>query len=140
MTTQRPTGVTILAIIQMIGGVLSLLIGISGLFFGGLMVSGVADNTSGAAAAAEVGPLMVTGGIGAIVSGILGLLAGYGLFTLKGWGWTLAMVFSVLNIIHNALGLFRGANIPGAIVGIVISGLILYYLFTPTVKRAFGKT
>jgi uncharacterized membrane protein (DUF2068 family) len=139
VTIQRPTGVTVLAVLQFIGGILSLFIGISGLFFGGLMVSGVAENTSGAAAAAQVGPLMVAGGFFAILSGILGLIAGYGLFTLKGWGWTLAMVFSVINVIHNVIGLFQGASIPGAIVGIVISGLILYYLFQPHVKRAFGK-
>ena len=82
---------------------------------------------------------MLGAGVLALVSGILGLLAGYGLFTLKGWGWTLAIVFSVTNVIHNFLSLTRGANIPGAIVGIVISGLIIYYLMTPTVKRTFGK-
>ena len=140
MTTQRPTGVTILAVIQMIGGVLSLLIGISSLFFGGLAVSGVANNTAGAEAAAEVGPLMVAGGGLAIFTGLVGLIAGYGLFTLKGWGWSLAVVFSIINIGHNLLGILQGANIPGGIVGIVISGLILYYLYRPNVKRAFGKT
>lgn len=140
MTHQRPTGITILAVLQIIGGVLSLLAGISSLLFGGLMVSGAVDNTSGAAAAAEVGPLMVAGGGLAIISGLLGLIAGYGLFTLKGWGWTLAMLFAVLNILHNLLRMFGEAGVPSAIVGIVISGLVLYYLFRPSVKRAFGKT
>lgn len=82
---------------------------------------------------------MLAGGVLALISGILGLLAGYGLFTLKGWGWTLAIVFSAINVSHNVLGLFQGTNIPGAIVGIVISGLIVYYLMTPAIKRAFGK-
>jgi len=137
MTNQRPTGVTILAVLQLIGGAISLLFGISSLFFGGLMV--VSDAATTAGAEIDVGPLLLLAGILAIVSGVIGLLAGYGLFTLKGWGWTLSMLFAVINIVHNLLGLFQGANIAGGIIGIVISGLILYYLNTTTVKRAFGK-
>jgi hypothetical protein len=139
MTTQRPTGVTILAVLQFIGGILSLFVGISGILFGGLMAAGVAGDVPEVAAAAEYGPLLVAGGVVAIISGIIGLIAGYGLFTLKGWGWILAFVFSALNIIRSILNLVAGVNIPGAIVGIVISGLILYYLNRPHVKRAFGK-
>lgn len=137
MTTQRPTGVTILAVLQFIGGIISLFFGLSSLFFGGLMVASDAAATAGADI--DMGPILLLAGILAIVSGVIGLIAGYGLFTLKGWGWTLAMVFSVLNIFHNLLGLFQGGSVPGAIVGIVISGLIIYYLNTSTVKRAFGK-
>jgi uncharacterized membrane protein (DUF2068 family) len=137
MTSQRPTGVTILAVIQLIGGALSLLFGISSLFFGGLMV--VSDAAATAGSEIEMGPILLLAGVLAIISGVIGLLAGYGLFTLKGWGWTLAMLFAVINIIQNVLSLIQGANIAGAIVGIVISGLIIYYLNQSNVKRAFGK-
>jgi uncharacterized membrane protein (DUF2068 family) len=137
MANQRPTGVTILAVLQIIGGILSLIFGVSSLLFGGLMVASDAANTTGAEI--DVGPILLVAGLLALVSGLIGLIAGYGLFTLKGWGWTLALVFSVLNVIRSLLGMFQGGNVPGAIIGIVISGLIIYYLMTPTVKRAFGK-
>lgn len=137
MTNQRPTGVTILAILQIIGGIISLFFGLSSLFFGGLMVASDAAATAGTEI--DMGPIMLATGVIALISGVIGLIAGYGLFTLKGWGWTLAVVFAIANIISNLLGLFQGVNIVGAIVGIVISGLILYYLNTSTVKRAFGK-
>lgn len=137
MTNQRPTGVTILAILQIIGGIISLCFGLSSLFFGGLMVASDAAATAGKEI--DMGPIMLAAGVIALISGVIGLIAGYGLFTLKGWGWTLAVVFAIANIISNLLGLFQGVNIVGAIVGIVISGLILYYLNTSTVKRAFGK-
>lgn len=137
MTTQRPTGITILAVLQLIGGILSLIFGISSLFFGGLIIASDAAATAGTEI--DPGPVMLVAGVIALFSGVLGLLAGYGLFTLKGWGWTLAIVFSILNIVHNLLSIFRGTNVPGAIIGIVIAGLILYYLFRPNVKRAFGK-
>jgi uncharacterized membrane protein (DUF2068 family) len=137
MTNQRPTGVTILAVIQFIGGIISLFFGLSSLFFGGLMVASDAAATTGAEI--DMGPILLLAGGLSIISGVIGLIAGYGLFTLKPWGWTLAIVFAVLNIVHNLLSLFQGGNIPGSIIGIVISGLIIYYLNTSTVKRAFGK-
>jgi uncharacterized membrane protein HdeD (DUF308 family) len=130
MTNQRPTGVTILAILQFIGGALSLLGGLALMAFGGSAV-----NTG----AGEVAAIPAMLGIVLILSGIIGLVAGYGLFTLKGWGWLLAIIFSVLNIISGLLNLFQGANIPSTIINLVISGLILYYLYTPVVRRAFGK-
>ncbi|MUG96930.1 hypothetical protein F7734_33150 [Scytonema sp. UIC 10036] len=137
MTNQRPTGVTILAVLQFLGGILSLLFGVSGLFFGGLIVA--AGGSQPAGEAATMGPILLGASIGALISGTIGLIAGFGLFTLKGWGWMLASVFSILNILNNLVSLFQGANVAGAIVGIVISGLILYYLNQSNVKRAFGK-
>lgn len=137
MTNERPTGVTILAVLQLLGGIVSLLVGVSGLFFGGLIVAAGSGQPAGEAAV--MGPVLLGASIGALISGIIGLIAGFGLFTLKGWGWMLAMVFSILNILNNLVSIFQGSNIVGAIVGIVISGLILYYLNQSNVKRAFGK-
>lgn len=135
MTNQRPTGVTILAVLQILGGILSLVAGVGGLFFGGLIVA--AGGQAGEAAA--VGPILVGSAIAAVISGIIGLVAGFGLLMLKSWGWTLAIVFSALNILNNLVALVQGRNVAGAIIGIVISGLILYYLNQHNVKRAFGK-
>ena len=53
---------------------------------------------------------------------------------------TKAMMFSIINLINNIFALFQGANVVGAIVGIVISGLILDYLPQPHIKRAFERT
>jgi hypothetical protein len=69
MTTQRPTGVTILAVLQLLGGILSLLVGISSLFFGGLMVSTGAAGQAGAPV--QVGPVMLGVGIALLISGML---------------------------------------------------------------------
>lgn len=136
MTVQRPTGITILAVLQLIGGALTLLFGLSSVFLGGtLFAAGVVQE----GAPAGVGGVMFGIGIASIIVGIFGLIAGYGLFTLKGWGWTLAIFYSLFNILQGIISLFQGTNIPGSIVGLVISGLILYYLNQSNIKRAFGK-
>ena len=49
------------------------------------------------------------------------------------------VVFSLSNIVRNIMTLFSRVNVVGAITGIVISGLIFYYLYQPNVKRSFGK-
>jgi len=71
---------------------LTLFFGLGSLFFGGAMVASDAAEATGAAI--DMGPVMMGVGIASIIIGIIGLIAGYGLFTLKGWGWILKEVSS----------------------------------------------
>ena len=48
------------------------------------------------------------------------------------------IVLSIINIILNAISIATG-NIA-AIISIIISGIILYYLYRPHVKAYFGKS
>ena len=73
----------------------------------------------------------------ALILGVIGLIASYGLFALKGWGWWLAILWTVLNIIHGIVTFFQD-GIVISILSLLISGLILYYLNKSNVKRAFG--
>ncbi len=136
MTTQRPAGVTILAVLQLIGGIANLLFGITSLFFGGaIVVSGAAASTG---SPAVIGPMMTLFGALFIAIGVFGLVLSYGLLNLQQWAWKLAMALAAINVVTHLISLFQGSNVPGAIVSMVISGLILYYLFRPNVKRGFG--
>jgi hypothetical protein len=58
---------------------------------------------------------------------------------LKGmsWAWTLTVVLSVISIVLNAVSLVSGNF--GGIINIIISGIVLYYLYRPHVKAYFGK-
>ncbi|MGB5975218.1 MAG: hypothetical protein WBG38_17970 [Nodosilinea sp.] len=137
MTIRRPTGITILAVIQLIGGLLSLLFGISTVFLGGTLFAAGVVQESGTPA--EAGYIIFGLGIAMLLAGIFGLIAAYGLFTLKGWGWTLAICYSLLNILQSVVSLFQGGSVPRSILGPVIAGLILYYLYQPSIKRAFSQ-
>lgn len=65
----------------------------------------------------------------------------FGAWTLKGWGWTLGIAVGVLVIVWNLIGLvpMGAGGIVGAIVGIVIAGVIIWYLMCPDVQQAFGR-
>ena len=134
---KRPTGVTILAVIAVIYGVFNLLLALLGLLGSALKASGVAAGTikysAGTLAYATISDATI---------GILLLVFGIGALRLKGWAWTTGVVVLVLDVVRQIAGLaIQGVN-AGAIVRdgitIVIALLVLWYLFRPNVRGAFG--
>jgi hypothetical protein len=77
--------------------------------------------------------------IGAVLVAIaiVSFIVAYGLLKGKGWAWTVTVILSIISIVLNAISIATG-NI-GGIVSIIISGIILYYLYRPHVKAYFGK-
>ena len=124
MSTQvRPTGVTILAVLEIISGVIAIAFGV---FFGALMGSigmGMTGNGYGA----------IMGMIGGftVLLGVISFVMAWGLLKGKSWAWTITLILTIISFIFN-LPSFN-------VVGLIINGLILYYLFRPHVKAYFGK-
>jgi purine-cytosine permease-like protein len=54
------------------------------------------------------------------------------------WAWTVTVILSIISIALNAISIATG-NI-GGIVSVIISGIILYYVYRPHVKTYFGKS
>ena len=72
-----------------------------------------------------------------IALGIVSFIVAYGLMKGLGWAWIVNIVLSIISIISNAISIASGNF--GGIVSIIISGVILYYLYRPHVKAYFGK-
>ncbi len=126
---ERPMGVTILAVLAIIGGIFGLL-GALALLGLGAMATGVD---------AGLGGITLLLGVAFLVLAILELAFGFGAWTLKPWAWTLGVASQVLSLILIVINIATGSSITSQIVGIIIAGVILYYLFTPGVKAAFGR-
>jgi lysylphosphatidylglycerol synthetase-like protein (DUF2156 family) len=128
-TKSRPLGVTIIAILIVIAGILTLLVGIGSIAIGPLTALGL---------------VFVAAGVVSLVIGIAYLVMGYGLWKGKGWAWTISMIVLIIGIIIKLISLPRavasGSNFSEDIVSIAISAFILYYLYRPHVKAYFGKT
>jgi hypothetical protein len=155
----RPTGVTIIAILTIIGGILLLLSGVGLLTVGALFSVnpvGTTTTTSSAshAAAQFFGIIFAAVGGVLLVIGIGYLIMSYGLFKGKGWAWTITIILTIIGIaiqivstsvgsvfttssLHNTNNATSG--IVGSIIGIAINIIILYYLYRPHVKAYFGK-
>lgn len=130
----RPTGVTILAVLYFIGA-------------GVLALAGLAMFAVGGMAGAMGGLGVMFGALGAFL-GIVMLLfaalagvAGWGLWTGKGWAWMLALVLTALNAVSNLFGFAGGdtTSIVSSVIGLAIAGFIIWYLLQPGVKKWFGK-
>ncbi len=135
---KRPTGVTVLAILEILGGLAGLV--------GGAALIGVAALVSSSdfatlypqlAGIGSVSTLLYALGALALIFGILGLVLGIGFLGGKGWAWTLGIVVGILNIVVSIAETAIGFS--SNIIGIIFPIIIIYYLMRPHVKAFFGK-
>ncbi|HET7581385.1 MAG TPA: DUF2127 domain-containing protein [Candidatus Limnocylindria bacterium] len=127
---QRPTGITVLAILSFIGGVLAI--------FAGLALVGLSGAI--AAAAGGGGGLATILGLLLLVFGVLELILGYGFWTLKPWAWSMGVALQAAGIVLDVIQFINnGSQLVSVIISIAISAAIIWYLFQPHVKAAFGR-
>lgn len=115
----RPTGVVILAILEILSGITAI--------GGGFMFATFT-------AMAGLGDFGVFGGVlsGILIAiGIASFVMAWGLLNGKPWAWTVTLILTIIAIIFD-LPSFN-------IIGLIIEAIILYYLFRPHVKAYFGK-
>lgn len=167
--TRRPTGVTIIAILTIIGGIILTLGGVSLLAFGAFFSSSSIDvyiseqmqhrQDTGSAVELEVLARFL-GGIGIVVGaivlavGIGYLFISYGLFKGKEWAWIITIILTIIAIgIQIVSGITASifnasfiddtnsfvTGIIAQILGIAISGAIIYYLYRPNIRAFFGR-
>lgn len=84
-----------------------------------------------------LGGIGIAIGVVLLAIAIVSFLVAYGLLKGLGWAWTVTVILSVSSIVLNAISIATG-NIA-SIISIIISGIILYYLYRPHVKTYFGK-
>jgi hypothetical protein len=125
---KRPLGVTIVAILMIINGII--LIG-SGIF--GVSTAGLLGTDLGALA----GAIAATSSI-VIAVGVASLIIAWGLITGKGWAWIVTIIISIISIIMSIIAIATGSF--GSIISLIINGAILYYMYRPDVKAYFGKS
>ena len=115
----RPLGVSIIAALQILGGIIYIA---AAFLFGsiGLMGGGGMDAMGGS---------FVT----AIFVGIAipCFIMSWGLLKGKSWAWTITLILTIIGLVMSIISL--------NIIGVIIDVIILYYLFRPHVKAYFGK-
>ncbi|MGD0955837.1 MAG: hypothetical protein ABR953_03300 [Candidatus Acidiferrales bacterium] len=139
---ERPTGVTILAVLAFIGAGLLVLAALGFLLMGGVMLSRMAG-----------APLGMMGGIGVaflavvfLVIAVLYVVMGIGFWKLQNWARILAIVLTGLAVLFQALGVlgalahFHPILFVWRAIFLAIDVWIVVYLLKPNVKQAFGAT
>ena len=134
LTTYRPTGLTILAVLFIIAGAFTLLAGITTLETALAQASGPILT--------DLEALFIPLGIEILC--IASFVVALGLFTVKSWWvWLVAVVLSTIGLVVNVVSLvipnMFTIAITGALVGIVINAIVLYYLSRRNVRLYFGN-
>jgi len=127
---RRPVGVTIIAVLDIIVGLLVLIgaiLGFLGLGLAGEHIPRVIDAVAGIALGV------------ALILGIAALVIGWGLWTLKRWAFWATVVLEILTIADHLLAWFtHHISIASLIANIVIPVIIVVYLLADrNVREAF---
>ncbi len=112
---ERPMGVTILAILQIVGGVLGLVLGIMALMVASLL--GIFGFL-----------LVIVAGVATLFA-VLGLIVGWGLWSLKSWAWMFALIINIINLVL--------ALLQFDIISMIIPLIIVIYLQQGEIKSTF---
>ena len=138
---QRPTGVTILAVLCFLAAACLLLIGL--LFFvGGSMLAGLAHAGGPGSAIFAMGGAVI--GVICVLFAVLDFAIGLGFIKLQNWARVTAIVLAAIGIVFGVLGLLNVVMhmmIFSLILQLIILAIyvwILVYLLKPHVKQAFG--
>jgi hypothetical protein len=138
---QRPTGVTVLAILSFLGAGCLVILGLL-MFAGGAMLATALRSSMPGGLLAGVTSVIA---VFCLLFAALYVATGIGLWTLKPWGRVLTIILVLLSLLFSVLRLLGSMMhfaIPLVIWNIIVCSvdvLILWYMFTPEVKRAFGE-
>jgi hypothetical protein len=138
---RRPLGVTILAILEILGGIFELVLALG--FFAIAALINLTDirqriGTSVPDWVLNNAPLIFgILGVFFLVMAIISLVLGWAFLKGKNWARVLAIIFLVLSIIGNVLGIIGGVSIFSVLVSIALPIIIVYYLSMPRVKLWF---
>jgi hypothetical protein len=134
---KRPTGVTVLAVLDILGGIAGLGIGALLIGVAALASSSLASQYPALGSISGISSILYALGALSLILGIISIILAIGFLGGKSWAWTLGIVFGVISIIVSIAETVIGFS--SNIVGIIIQIIIIYYLMRPHVKAFFGK-
>lgn len=129
--TTRPFGITLLAVLQIILGILELL--------GAFVVAFVSFVLPEAFPHVRFfAPRTPFSGLGLVVFAFVEFILAYGLWKGKGWAWIGSLILAVISLVFSALTLFMRPRV-GEVIALVLNLVIIYYLMQPRVQSYLGK-
>ena len=132
----RPQSVTVLAILQLISGIFSLLDGLFILLFAGIF-GGLGAAVGGARVGTVIGGFIAIFATIALIIGIISLVLAWGLFQLKNWAWTGTLIVHIIATLAQLVKMFGSGGTAVNFLTLGFAVASIYYLLRPDVKQAF---
>lgn len=137
---ERPTGVTIIAVLYWVGTFFFVCMSLLSLLGAGILAELLRKNG-----------LEMLAGIGVALAvvlfffSLLSALLGWGMWSLMNWARVVTIILCGLRFLSAATFLLWGLAhfnpfVVFSLLGLAINGIILWYLFQPHVKQAFRAT
>jgi len=133
---KRPTGVTVISVLAIIGAVLGVL---AALPFLGITSFGFISGVSGQSGLLAIGSTLGLGiAVMWILVSVVQLVFGIGALQLRSWAWTLGIVLFGLTLLMYVASLVTVGITASAVVGALIAAVVIAYLYSHDVREAFG--
>jgi len=139
----RPTGVTIIAVLDFIGAAVCVLVGLAMMLGGGFVATLLSQQQGGGAGAGFLAAIGAAAGVFLLICAAVAVLLGWGLLKLKEWARIVTIVLAGLGALGALIGLagvmghFAAIAVVFVLVRLAINGLIIWYLLQPHVKATF---
>jgi hypothetical protein len=134
MDMNRPTGVTVIAMLALISGTFSLCGGCFLLGFGA-----IAGPIGALFGSGQLGSSAFLSGISWSIGAAISLAAGFGMLSLKPWAWWLGLIGAVWSLASSIWGITQGASWCFALPGMLLPAIVLIYLLQPRIRQMFGR-
>jgi hypothetical protein len=146
---QRPTGVTVIAVLDFIGAGFCVIAALL-MFMGGSILAGIfsaaatANGVTGTAPAAGfMASIGIIAGVIILFFAVFAVLVAMGLLKLKNWARVTTIVLSALGLLSSLARFARGFAGGGMVMSIIVLAYyiwVIWYMLQPNVKAAFGQT
>ncbi|MFY9562000.1 MAG: hypothetical protein WAQ52_17340 [Terriglobales bacterium] len=131
----RPLGVTLIAIYQILRGVLGVCFALGLLLFSGLASRLASFATETNAVERMFHNFGRVAGLGILVFAVLHVVASLGLFKMRNWARLLTLLFSAIGLVILLPVVMVSHGLP--LVFGIINAASIFYLAAPPIKRAF---
>jgi len=137
----RPSEITIMVILEVIGGALELLAGLALLYLSAFLTRflpmGIPFMTG------LFGLVTIMAAVGVTI-GLIDLVAARGLWTARGWAWIVALILAIIRLIGGPvmlilIGVLDTLPIGSIVIGTIYQGLVIYLLTRPHVKAFLSR-
>lgn len=125
----RPLGITLLALLAIVSGLLAVCAGL--VAFGAFGV-GVLGSLLGAGSGAGA----LIGGIYGVVWGSVSILLGLGLWQMRSWARLGTIIVQAINLFYALFALIGPGSVPW--INVIISVFIIWYLMRSRVQATFA--
>lgn len=139
-SVRRPMGITILAVLGIISGLVTILLALPSLGVGGLLLTPEGQQAAQSAQTPSgLGIPLLVFGAGFLLLGVLNLVFGVGAMGLRSWAWPLGVGLQSFNLVLNVVDWIQGGFSLADLLNVALAVVIMWYLLQPNIRAAFGR-